>query len=114
MWGEKSGLKKPKNKAYFVNLKQTKKKSTFIDYQIVQVRKIQNLFSFPIAVFILYDVWTGKNRLGQYDKDSSPLKEKDEKKKSFWGKSYWDIFINIYRSRTFLKFLSKWFQFLSS
>lgn len=85
MWGEKSGLKKPKNKAYFVNLKQTKKKSTFIDYQIVQVRKIQNLFSFPIAVFILYDVWTGKNRLGQYDKDSSPLKEKDEKKKKFLG-----------------------------
>lgn len=25
MWGEKSELKKPKNKAYFVNLKQTKK-----------------------------------------------------------------------------------------
>lgn len=66
MWGEKSGLKKPKNEAYFASLK--KKKSTFIDYPIAQVRKIQNLFSFPIAVLILYNVWTGRNRLGHYDK----------------------------------------------
>lgn len=74
-------IKETQEQSLFCQLKTTTKKSTFIDYQIVQVRKIQNLFSFPIAVLILYDVWTGKNRLGQYDKDSSPLKEKDEKKK---------------------------------
>lgn len=78
-------IKETQEQSLFCQLKTNKKKSTFIDYQIVQVRKIQNLFSFPIAVLILYDVWTGKNRLGQYDKDSSPLKEKDEKKKKFLG-----------------------------
>lgn len=64
--------KNHKNEAYFSNFKKKPQKPTFTDYQIVQVRKIPNLFSFPIAVLILYNVWTGRNRLGHYDKDSSP------------------------------------------
>lgn len=35
---------------------------------------------------MVYNVWTGRNRLGHYDKDSSPWKGKDKKKEFFGAK----------------------------